>query len=362
MGSYIIRRLLLMIPTLLGITLVAFGVMICSPGGMKSMLVNREGGMDPRQRAAIEKYYEKKYGLDKPLTTQYLLWLNKASFVGMKESGQGWPGSFRFGFKAPDLGESIIVRRPVLDMIEESLPITLLLNGITFPLMILISLWTGLKAAQHRGGVADVVGGSVFLGLWSVPQIWAGVLLLGYLANKSMLHWFPAGGLHDLRDDEMSFLPTMVGGFHRGWVLDTAWHLVLPVICLLYAGFAFTSKLTRAASLEYMGSDFVRTARAKGVGERQVLYRHVLRNSLLPLITNSAGLIPSLISGSIIVETIFAIPGMGKLTIDSVFDKDKEMVLSLTLVAGLLGLVSFLLADLAYAIADPRVTFEEESS
>ena len=131
---------------------------------------------------------------------------------------------------------------------------------------------------------------------------------------------------------------------------------------LLYAGFAFTSKLTRAASLEYMSSDFVRTARAKGVGERQVLYRHVLRNSLLPLITNSAALIPSLISGSIIVETIFAIPGMGKLGVDAVFDKDKEMVLSIALVAALLGLVSFLLADLAYAMADPRVSFEEESS
>jgi ABC-type dipeptide/oligopeptide/nickel transport system permease component len=362
MGSYILRRLLLMIPTLLGITIVTFAVMICSPGGLRSLMVSREGGLDPRARAAVEKYYEEKFGMNKPLPVQYLTWLNKVSFVGVKPIGNGWPGSFHFGFKTPDLGESIIVRRPVLDMIEESLPITLLLNGITLPLMLGISLWTGLKAAQHRGGVADVVGGSVFLGLWSVPQIWAGVLLLGYFANKSMLHWFPAGGLHDLRDDEMNFLPTLVGGFHRGWLLDTGWHLVLPVICLLYAGFAFTSKLTRAASLEYMNSDFVRTARAKGVGERQVLYRHVLRNSLLPLITYSAALIPVLISGSIIVETIFAIPGMGKLGVDAVFDKDKEMVLSITLVASILGLVSFLLGDIAYAIADPRVSFEEESS
>jgi ABC-type dipeptide/oligopeptide/nickel transport system permease component len=361
MGSYILRRLLLMVPTLLGITIVTFAVMVCSPGGLRSLMISREGGLDPRARAAVEKYYEAKFGLNKPLPVQYLTWLNKVSFVGVKPIGEGWPGSFRVGFKVPDLGESIISRRPVLDMIEESLPITLLLNGITLPLMMGISFWTGLKAAQHRGGIADVVGGSVFLGLWSVPQIWAGVLLIGYLANKSMLHWFPAGGLHDLRDDQMNFLPTLVGGFHRGWMLDTAWHLVLPVICLLYAGFAFTSKLTRAASLEYMNSDFVRTARAKGVGERQVLYRHVLRNSLLPLITYSAAIVPSLISGSIIVETIFAIPGMGKLGVDAVFDKDKEMVLSIALVASLLGLVSFLLADLAYAMADPRVSFEEES-
>jgi peptide/nickel transport system permease protein len=161
-----------------------------------------------------------------------------------------------------------------------------------------------------------------------------------------------------LRADEMSFLPSLVGGFHRGWLLDMAWHLVLPAICLSYAGFAFTSKLTRAAMLENIAADYVRTARAKGVGERTILYRHALRNSLLPLITSLATLLPSLISGSIIVETVFGIPGMGKLVVDSVFDKDKEMVLSTTLVAGLLGLVSYLLADIAYAMADPRVSFE----
>jgi peptide/nickel transport system permease protein len=362
MGSYIIRRLLLMIPTLLGITIVSFAVMAFSPGGLRSLLINREGGLDPRARAAVEKYYEQKFGLNKPLPVQYLTWLNKVSFVGLKSVGQGWPARFRFGFKTPDLGESIVSHRPVLDMIEESLPITLLLNGITLPLMLLISLWTGLKAAQHRGGVMDVVGGSVFLGLWSVPQIWAGVLLVGYLANKSMLHWFPAAGLHDLRGDEMNFLPTLADGFRRGWLLDTMWHLVLPVTCLLYAGFAFSSKLTRSATLEYMASDFVRTARAKGVGERQVLYRHVLRNSLLPLITYIATIVPSLISGSIIVESIFGIPGMGKLGVDAVFDKDKEMVLSTTLVAGLLGLLSYLAADIGYAIADPRVSFEGTDS
>ena len=224
--------------------------------------------------------------------------------------------------------------------------------------MLGVSLIVGLKSARKRGGLVDVAGGTFFLGLWSVPQIWAGVLLVGYLANKNFLHLFPAAGLHDLRDDEMNFLPTFIGGFHRGWLLDTAWHLVLPVICLMYAGFAFTTKLTRTATLENMGSDFVRTARAKGVGQRQVLYRHVLRNSLLPLITYSASIIPSLISGAVIVEEIFGIPGMGKLGVDAVFDKDKEMVLSVALVASVLGLVSFLIADVCYALADPRVSFE----
>jgi ABC-type dipeptide/oligopeptide/nickel transport system permease component len=362
MGAYILRRLLLMFPTLIGVTLVTFLVMICSPGGLRSVIVSHEGLMDPRQRAAVEKYYSKKYGLDKPLPVQYLLWLNKVSFVGLKDPGAGWPASWRFGFKPVDLGESIVHHRPVLDMVEEALPITLLLNGITFPIMMGISLWTGIKAAQHRGGLGDVVGGSVFLGLWSIPQVWAGVLLVGYLANRNFLHWFPASGLHDLRDEEMNFLPTFVNGFHRGWLLDTCWHLVLPVVCFMYAGFAFSSKLTRTATLENMAADFVRTARAKGVSERQVLYRHVLRNSLLPLITYSATIIPGLIGGAIIVESIFGIPGMGKLGVDAVFDKDKEMVLSTTLVATVLTLLSYLLGDIAYAIADPRVSFEAEAT
>ena len=154
-----------------------------------------------------------------------------------------------------------------------------------------------------------------------------------------MLQWFPTSGLHDLRADEMQFLPTWAGGFHRGWLLDTAWHLVLPVICLTYAGFAFTSKLTRGSMLENLGADYVRTARAKGVDEHAViLYRHVLAQRIAAADHESiASLLPGLISGSLIVETIFAIPGMGKLGVDAVFDKDPELVLSVTLVASMLG-------------------------
>ncbi len=358
MTSYIIRRLLLIVPTLLGITIVTFLVMAFSPGGIKAAIANREGAMDPKQRAAVRKFYEQKYGLNKPLPVQYLRWLNKVSPLGIKEMGTGWPSSSSFGLKMPDLGESINARRPVLDLIEESLPVTLLLNAITIPLLEIFSIWTGIVSARHRGKTVDVVGGTTMLGLWSVPQIWAGVLLIGYLANRNHVHWFPTAGLHDLRAEEMNFLPTWTDGFHRGWLLDMMWHLVLPVICLSYAGLAFTSKLTRGAILENLASDFVRTARAKGVGERLVLYRHVLRNSLLPLITSSAWLLPGLISGSVIVENIFSIPGMGKLGIDAVFDKDPEMVLSITLVAGVLGLVSYLLADILYVVADPRVSYE----
>jgi peptide/nickel transport system permease protein len=177
-----------------------------------------------------------------------------------------------------------------------------------------------------------------------------------------MWHFFPASGLHDLRASDMRFLPTFAGGFQRGWLLDTIWHLLLPGVCLCYASFAFTSKLTRSSMLDNINFDYVRTARAKGVDEKTVIYRHVLRNGLLPLITSFAAVLPGLIGGSVVIESIFSLPGMGKLTVDAVFDKDPEMVLSSALVAGFLGLVSFLLADIAYAIADPRVSYEGASS
>ncbi|MEX0741284.1 MAG: ABC transporter permease, partial [Phycisphaeraceae bacterium] len=147
-------------------------------------------------------------------------------------------------------------------------------------------------------------------------------------------------------------------GFQRGWLLDLLWHLALPVFCLSYTNFAFLSKLTRGSILENLRSDFVRTARAKGVGEKTVLWQHVFRNSLLPLITVAAFVVPSMLAGSVIVETIFSIPGMGRLMIQAIQFKDQEVVMSVTLVAGILTLAAYLLADLLYAVADPRVSYE----
>jgi peptide/nickel transport system permease protein len=144
----------------------------------------------------------------------------------------------------------------------------------------------------------------------------------------------------------------------RGFLLDRLWHLVLPVICLSYGGFAFLAKLTRSAVLENLQSDFARTARAKGAPENIVLWRHVFRNSLLPLITVSAALLPGLLAGSVIVESIFSIDGMGKLAVEAVQTRDRELVLSITFVSGLLTLLSYLIADLCYAFADPRVSYE----
>jgi peptide/nickel transport system permease protein len=415
MLSYVIRRLLLMIPTLVGITLVVFLIMALSPGSVATSLRSAEGDMRPEDRRRVEQYVRKRYGLDQPLLVQYGRWLNQLLPVGFKypgtaadlprlrarfdayraqglppqealdevdlrdsylgellaldaqgqlvpqaeRPGVGLPETARFGLKPPDLGESFVRRRPVLDVILDALPITLLLNVITIPIIYAISIASGIYAARRRGGVFDVASGVVYLALYSMPAIWIGTMLLGFFASRDYHPWFPTGGLHDTLAGQMRYLPAWVGGrFERGWLLDACWHLVLPIICLTYGGFAFLSKLMRSSILENVTADFARTARAKGLAENVILYRHVLSNSVLPLITVAASILPGLLGGALIVETIFSINGMGRVMIEAIKMKDQELVLSETCVVAVVSLVSLIVADVLYAMADPRVAYE----
>lgn len=252
--------------------------------------------------------------------------------------------------------------RPVLDLYAEALPVTLLLNVITVPIVWVVAIVTGVYSARFRGKGFDVVTGTSLLALWSVPVIWSGVLLIGFFANRQYpaLWWFPTGGLNSTLAAEMAFLPSFGddGVFLRGWLLDRAWHLVLPVICLVYGSFAVLSKLMRASVLETISAEYVRTARAKGLPGNRVLWGHAFRNALLPLITVAAGIIPGLLGGSLIVEKIFSIPGMGLLTLDAIYARDRDLVLAGALISGIITLVCILIADLCYAIADPRVSYD----
>lgn len=357
MLSYIIRRLLLLIPTLLGTTVVVFSVMAASPGSVGANLLSAEGDMRPEEREAIRAYLNKRYGLDQPAYIQYLRWLNQISPVGFEIKDDGSRGAF--GFKKPDLGTSRTGNRPVFDLVAEALPITLLLNLVTIPIVYGISITAGVYAARKHGRSFDISSGVLFVSLWSLPVMWVGVMGIGFLASRDFLPIFPTSGLHSMNADSMLFLPTFQDGkFSPGWLLDLCWHLVLPVICLTYGSFAFLSKLMRSSVLENLSSDFVRTARAKGLGENTVLFRHVLRNSILPLITVAAAILPSLLGGSVIVEQIFSIKGMGNLMITAINQRDTELVLSMACVAGFITLISLLIADICYAIADPRVSYE----
>lgn len=465
MLTYIIRRLVLLVPTLIGVTAVVFFVMAMAPGGFGGAVLSQHGTQTEGESAKrIRREFARRYGLDKPAIVQYGRWLNQVSPVGFKTTDSlifaeadreaalaliqnfpdvdqvGWPRRIRdvavelaryedddllastrrlleaiqdpvqglalarkIGevepddeqkltvaaqqdlhaarrlllahfesdlahrnrvlfhrptIKLPDFGRSLR-GRPVVDLLAEAVPITLLLNVITVPLIYVVAIFVGIAAARHRGKIVDVGSGVVLLGLWSIPVMFVGVLLIGFLANNQYLRWFPTGGLHDMRAASMPFLPTWgEAGFERGWLLDFAWHLVLPIFCLTYGGFAVLAKLTRGAILENISADYVRTARAKGLSDRVVLYRHVLRNSLLPLITVIVGILPALFAGAVIVENIFSINGMGKLGVEAAFMKDRELVMGTTLIAGLLGLLTELLRDLLYAVADPRVVYD----
>lgn len=409
MLNYIFRRVLLMLPTLLGITLVVFFTMALSPGGISSQSLVDGFGMNPQEKKALEDYYNRRYGLDQPAPIQYLRWLNNVSPIGFETDDSGALGSFSLT-KGSDLGESFRYGRPVWDLLKERVPITLLLNVLSLPLIYFIAITVGVRAATDRGGRFDVSSSVVMLGLWSVPTMLTGVLLIGFFASDQYWHWFPTSGLSSREAMDMPFMPhwsqsldvlkvlltsilaTAVGialtlgrlspvlvglvalvagavgiavgmswgegDFVRGFLLDRGWHLVLPILCLSYGSFAFLSRLTRSAVLENLQADYARTARAKGVPEPEVLWSHVFRNSLLPLITVFAALLPGLLAGSVIVESIFSIDGMGKLAIDAVKGRDRELVLSITLISGILTLVGYLLADLMYAIADPRVSYE----
>lgn len=389
MTTYILRRMLLLIPTLIGMTVIIFLVMALSPGGISASLISREGTMKPQERKAMEDYLNARYGLDRPLPIQYFRWLNKVSPIGFKTYAMDDPvviqsrqdadsatagadgkkarpkiraGDILFSqptIKWPDLGDSVIRRRPVVDLIAESLPTTLMLNAIVFPIVYSISILSGIHAARRRGGAFDVASGTLYLGIWSVPTILTATLAIGFLANKQYLQIFPSNGLSDLLAGDMQFLPRFVNGqLQRGWLLDRGWHLVLPLLCLGYTQLAVLSKLARGAVLENVMADYARTARAKGVAEKDVLYRHVFRNSLIPLITVAAHILPAMLSGSVVVETIFGINGMGRLGVNAVFEKDPELVLSIAMISGMLGLTGYLLADIGYAIADPRVSYD----
>jgi peptide/nickel transport system permease protein len=260
----------------------------------------------------------------------------------------------------PDFGVAFSNSRPVLEQILEALPVTIMLNLVAIPIIYIVAIPSGILASVRRGSVFDVGLGSLYIALYSFPVVLAGVLCVGFLANKQYLGWFPVAGINAQDAATYTFLPHYVenDGWHRGWLVDRMWHIGLPVLCLTYTGFAVLSKQTRAAMLENLNADYVRTAKAKGVAAKDVVFRHVLRNSLLPLITIFVTVFPAMLAGSVIVERIFTIPGMGTLLITAINNRDLELILANTVMVAVVNLTALLLADILYALADPRVTYD----
>ncbi len=352
MLSYILRRLLLMIPTLIGMTLVLFCVVRFAPGLATGGGAFGAGGVMRGQqaRAEAERIMKKRLHLvdaqGRPimLPMQYVYWL--------RDTVEG------------DFGESMQYNVPVADLIYERLPVTVTLNLLSTLLVYLIAIPGGMLASVERGKVFDRVWQFGTLLLYSLPVIWVGDMMIGFLCNPQFsgpiqfghgisinlhLPWFPAANLHTTDTSRMTSFQ---------YAGDYLWHVALPVLCLSYGGFAYLSRIKRAAMLDNLGMDYVRTARAKGLSSFVVVTRHVFRNSLLPMITIFAGVIPGMLGGSVVVERIFSIKGMGDLTLTAALARDLPIVQAVAFVGSVISLICLLLTDICYALADPRVSYD----
>jgi peptide/nickel transport system permease protein len=317
---YSIKRALLMVPILLGITLLSFSVMHMAPGGPAEAQMEFSAKASAEARERLRKLY----GADQPVHKQYLTWLRK--------------------FVTLDFGEAFADGRKVKDKILERLPITLAINLLSLGVVLLIAIPIGILSATHQYSALDrATTMFVFVG-YSMPHFWMALLLI-YLFG---VQWgvLPISGKESL--DTTGFTTLQ-------WLMDRAEHLVLPVFVSAIGGLAGFSRYMRNNMLEVMRQDYIRTARAKGLPENTVIYKHALRNALMPVITILGLSLPGIIGGSVIMETVFGIDGMGRLMFQAVFSRDYNVAMGILVPAAVLTMLGNFLADIGYALADPRV-------
>ncbi|MEK6423565.1 MAG: ABC transporter permease subunit [Burkholderia gladioli] len=342
MWSYILKRLLLMIPTLLGVLTITFAVIQFVPGGPVEQAAQelRKGaeqghtpfglrgysGVDPQQLAQLKVLY----GFDKPPLERYGLMLER--------------------FAHFDLGQSYFHHQSVASLVVSKLPVSISIGLWTFLLSYLISVPLGIAKAVRNGTPFDVASSLAVLIGFAIPGFVLGVLLLVLFAGGSFWQWFPLRGL-----TSDNFAQLSVGGK----ILDYFWHLVLPIAASVVGSFATITMLTKNAFLDEIRKQYVLTARAKGLGERRVLWKHVFRNALVPLIVGfPAAFVGAFFSGSLLIETLFSLDGLGLLSYESMIRRDYPVVLGTLYVFTLIGLLTKLISDLCYVWVDPRIQFD----
>lgn len=318
---YVLRRLMLAVPLLIGITFVSFLVIHLAPGDPTEMQL---GELSPESSAQARQALRELYGLDRPLPVQYWMWLTR---IARLDFGRSF---------APD-------GRPVLDKIAERMPITLALNVVEMVIILALAVPIGVLSATRQYSRFDkATTVFVFVG-FATPDFWLALLLM--ILFGVHLGW-PISGL---RSPTWEYLPF--------WAqqLDLLSHLVLPITVATFGGLAGFSRYMRQSMLEVIRQDYIQSARAKGLAERVVIGKHALRNALLPIVTILGLSLPGLIGGSVIVESIFGIPGMGQLMVQSVFQRDYPVIMGNLVIVAALTLVANLLADVSYALVDPRI-------
>jgi peptide/nickel transport system permease protein len=330
--AYLIRRALLIVPTFIGISIITFMVVQLAPGNPVALRLMSMGEGGQSAASVPPEYVEqlkKLYGMDKPMYQRYFIWMGKLVTF--------------------DFGESYKDHRPVITKIAETLPITIQLNLISILLVYLIAIPLGVYSATHQRSFGDNLTTLLLFLLYSLPSFWVAMLLIYFLGGGQWLNWFPVYGISSDGAEQL--------GWGR-WLLDRGWHLVLPVFCLSYAGLAGLSRYARAGIIEEVRKDYVRTARAYGFTERTVIYKYTLRNSLIPIVTLLGTLLPAMLGGSVIIERIFSIPGMGRLSFEAILSRDYPLIMGILSIDALLTLVGLIISDILYAVVDPRIKFE----
>jgi len=327
MGTWLLRRLLLMVPTLLGITLVTFVVIRLAPGDPVSAALG--GDLQPGTMSAEAiAHFRREMHLDEPILVQYGLWIER--------------------LLAFDFGTSWRTGRPVLEQIGERLPVTMGIGGAALFFVYLLGLPLGILSAVRQGSLADRATTVVLFVLYSLPSFWVGTLAILYLGGGRYWDLIPVQGLRSPDHETL-------GAIAR--VADVVWHAATPVALLGYASLASVSRYMRTGMLEVIRQDFVRTARAKGLDERAVVFKHALRNSLIPVLSHLGLMVPFLIGGSVIVERLFGIPGMGQLMFQAILTRDYSLIMGITTVTAVLTMLGILATDVLYAVVDPRISW-----
>ncbi|HWI79892.1 MAG TPA: microcin C ABC transporter permease YejB [Ramlibacter sp.] len=344
MTSYILKRLLLMVPTLFGVLLVTFLIVQFVPGGpVEQMVAQLQGrdtggeraaaagagyrgrqGVDPKRIEEIRKLY----GFDKPAHERFFQMLGQ--------------------FARFDLGQSFYQHKDVWQLVKEKMPVSISLGLWTFFLSYLVAVPLGVAKAVRAGTRFDFVSTLVVLVGYAIPGFVLGVALLVIFGGQ--LQWFPLRGLTSSNWDQLSW---------GARIVDYLWHITLPVTAMVFGSFAVTTMLTKNAFLEEIRKQYVLTARAKGLDERTVLWKHVFRNALIPIITGfPAAFIGAFFTGSLLIETLFSLDGLGLLSYESVIRRDYPVVLGTLYLFTLIGLFTKLISDLSYVLVDPRVKFD----
>lgn len=330
---YIVKRVLWMIPLLIGISLISFFIMHLAPGD----ITNNESAFNPKTSAESRQKLIALYNLDKPIIVQYGLWLKRMVKLD-------FGNSFATHRKPVFWGETDKDGNYSKGMIQEALPITIFINVIGLIITLALAIPLGIIAARkHMGWQDQSITLFNFIG-FSIPGFWLSLMLMYWLGVVN--DWFPISGIHSLNYESLSTF---------GKIKDTLSHLFMPVIIPSVTGLASVTMFVKSGMLDVLHQDYITTARAKGLNEHKVVYTHALRNALLPLITIIGLSIPGLIGGSVISEQIFAIPGMGKLFFGAVMARDFPVVMGILTIGSALTLIGNLIADIAYAWADPRV-------